>query len=603
MRVCQRQCGMSMIGMVIVMIIVGALAAAVLPKLMSKNIQSTQGSDRLALEAAKAAVVGFALSNGRIPAAAGITAQCGNGTMPANTFGANNWGQYGKDNPFCMDVNGALTAPIPAGADPAKTLCSRVQTALATAATELPRICQDSNDHSAIPCANSAPVAFVLYSTGSDHAPNQENATAVNRIYESDSRGIDNSADDLTSPAPRHHYDDQLVSYPLSSLANACTKAGGGGASLPVCNLDASPSTIVPGCQSILTASCSSMSTNPQYNWSNPPGWATTMATSGVSPTVTTTYSVSGTNELGPGAPVSKTVTVTPAACTVTPSTANVVAPATQTFTASCTNSTGPYTWSAIGCTPTSTTANSALFTTSTSPPANCGKNGSPYTVTVSAPTTCGGTATGTATLTVVSNPVAPVCSISPLAATKTAGATSQIFVASCPTGTPPPTFGVWSGTGTAGGTTSTSGGIAGDTFTTASNLAASATAYGLSVTGTNASGSSIANATLTVSASTKTVQITNSSVANGNHTIYVSVGATTCAAAGVPTAIAKGVTSAVLGPYASTNLLWIYTNSNCNGTALISSAGTALSTLDTDGNNLVSCTGSDATVPPLPCQ
>jgi len=67
----------------------------------------------------------------------------------------------------------------------------------------------------------------VLYSTGNDRIPNQGNDQGVtklgtnpigsSRIYESDTRGINNAYD-----AAGDHYDDQVMSYPLSSLANDC---------------------------------------------------------------------------------------------------------------------------------------------------------------------------------------------------------------------------------------------------------------------------------------------------------------------------------------------------------------------------------------------
>jgi len=157
-----------------------------------------------------------------------------------------------------MDVNSNLT-----GTTSVKALCGMAQTQLeqATAATTLPRVCQDTNDHTTVACttANSVPVAFVLYSTGSDHMPDQENGTAANQIYENDNRGIDNSAG-------ANHYDDQVVSYPLSSLVAACAKVGG----LPVCNLNATPSTSLP--VSLPRDIDSELFQQPTaYNWSTPP--------------------------------------------------------------------------------------------------------------------------------------------------------------------------------------------------------------------------------------------------------------------------------------------------------------------------------------------
>ena len=87
-----------------------------------------------------------------------------------------------------------------------------------------PQVCQDTTgDHSSTACTSYSPAAFVLYSTGNDRKPNMENddgtsklGTQGNRIYESDTRGINNSNEGTI------HYDDQVVSYPLSALARDC---------------------------------------------------------------------------------------------------------------------------------------------------------------------------------------------------------------------------------------------------------------------------------------------------------------------------------------------------------------------------------------------
>ena len=226
----QQQCGLSIIGLVIVIIIVGAMAAALLPMLLSKNTQSMQGSDRQALEAARTAIIGYALSNGKFPPpvdasnGSAIDKACDvNGVqvalgtagstacrMPSSTaypaLGVNNWGVFGKDNPFRMDVNSALTT-VGTG-DPVKALCKAAQTALSASnacqTPNVPCVCQDAA------CSSKTPVAFVLYSTGSDHVSNGNNALTT-RLYDSDNRGIDNSA----SSVGVTHYDDQVVSYPL----------------------------------------------------------------------------------------------------------------------------------------------------------------------------------------------------------------------------------------------------------------------------------------------------------------------------------------------------------------------------------------------------
>lgn len=82
-------------------------------------------------------------------------------------------------------------------------------------------------------------------------------------------------------------------------------------ASTPTCTLTASPATITTGGSSTLTASCNPAATS--YVWTGGTGGtcASTSATCTVKPTVTTTYSVHGTNASGTNQAVSTTVTVT----------------------------------------------------------------------------------------------------------------------------------------------------------------------------------------------------------------------------------------------------------------------------------------------------
>jgi len=308
----QQQCGLSIIGLVIVMIIVGALAAALVPMFLSKHNQSMTGADRQALEAAKTALIGYALNTGKFPS---VVSASGVALMPPSTgtyaaLGVNNWGAFGSSstNQFRMDVNDALASL--AAASGVKDLCSVAQQELAKEAAAVgPKVCQDTTSMTTTICSSSAPVAFVLFSTGSNRQADLKNAQTTNtRIYEADNRGIDNTAGTT-------YYDDQVVSYPLSSLVSACAKLD----QLPVCNLNATPSTVASGVTTsvTLTASCSNMSKPPVYNWSTTswltPPLASTPAASGITSLNTTTdqtYTVSGTNELGKGATASATVTV-----------------------------------------------------------------------------------------------------------------------------------------------------------------------------------------------------------------------------------------------------------------------------------------------------
>ena len=79
----------------------------------------------------------------------------------------------------------------------------------------------------------------------------------------------------------------------------------------PTCTLTATPSTIIIGQSSVLTATCSPAATS--YAWTNAGfGFGPTVATGNVKPLETTTYSVVGSNADGSGNTASATVTVLP---------------------------------------------------------------------------------------------------------------------------------------------------------------------------------------------------------------------------------------------------------------------------------------------------
>ncbi|MDZ4202952.1 MAG: hypothetical protein U1C96_12495 [Gallionella sp.] len=422
MRNQQRQYGMSMFGIVVVLMIVGVLTATLAPMLLSQHTQSTEGSDRKALEAARTALVGYALSVGKLPKpvdATGVSVTTGVGFMPPSSgagaipaLGVNNYGASGKENPFRMDVNDALA--LVTTSNP-KDLCAVAQAQLATPAA-LPRICQDDA------CTVSTPVAFVLYSTGSDRTANLQNdeTTIADRIYENDKRGINNSSD-----AGSVHYDDQLVSYPLSSLVTDCAKLGG----VPVCAIDPKTQTFTLGNAAILTASCSNKPTTTtlctDYTWDSyeaaNPSTSTKLTTApvptagtggSVIPTAvgTYTYRLASCNELGTGPIAEATVIVTsvvaaPSSCSISPVAAGVpVSNTAYNFTMSCTGGDSAdvngYVWTLDGTAVGGAT--SSIYTTAT------GLSAGTHSVMATASNSGGTSAQASASL-VVSSP--SVCS------------------------------------------------------------------------------------------------------------------------------------------------------------------------------------------------
>ena len=81
--------------------------------------------------------------------------------------------------------------------------------------------------------------------------------------------------------------------------------------STPVCVLTTSPTTIIAGSSSLLTASCSPAATS--YSWTNT-GFGSGTSSGLVSPSATTTYTVTGTNAAGVGNTANATISVTTSA-------------------------------------------------------------------------------------------------------------------------------------------------------------------------------------------------------------------------------------------------------------------------------------------------
>ena len=81
--------------------------------------------------------------------------------------------------------------------------------------------------------------------------------------------------------------------------------------STPVCVLTTSPTSIIAGSSSLLTASCSPAATS--YSWTNT-GFGSGTSSGLVSPSATTTYTVTGTNAAGVGNTANATISVTTSA-------------------------------------------------------------------------------------------------------------------------------------------------------------------------------------------------------------------------------------------------------------------------------------------------
>lgn len=115
------------------------------------------------------------------------------------------------------------------------------------------------------------------------------------------------------------------------------------------CTLTATPSSIVQGAASTLTASCSPAAND--YTWTGGTCAGVTVNTCTVTPAANTSYTVVG-NITGstPSTPVSATVTVVPPSCTLTANPDSVGLGGSTTLTANCSPAATGYTWTGGAC-------------------------------------------------------------------------------------------------------------------------------------------------------------------------------------------------------------------------------------------------------------
>ena len=263
--------------------------------------------------------------------------------------------------------------------------------------------------------------------------------------------------------------------YTTAAITNACTVTASFTLLTPTCILTASPSTINAGQSSTLTATCSPAATS--YAWTNT-GFASTVSTGNVAPTLTTTYFVIGSNAAGAGNSASATVTVTQCTYALSPTslsvplgginaTLNVTSPAGCAWTASSNAD-----WITI------TAGGSGAGNGTVSYMVAANTNGAPRTGTL----TIGGE-----TFTVTQAGIAvPACTLTSSADTINLGA-SVILTATC---SPPATGYTW---------TPAAGLVAGPT-NTATATPPAVGIYQYSVAGTNPSGvGNTANVSVTV--------------------------------------------------------------------------------------------------------
>jgi len=323
------------------------------------------------------------------------------------------------------------------------------------------------------------------------------------------------------------------------------------GLTVPACTLTASPSTITAGGSATLTATCSPAATS--YAWTNT-GFAATASAGTVSPTVTTTYSVIGSNAAGSGNTASASVTVT---CTysISPSSQSVAAGAT-TGTLSVTSPSG-CAWTA---------GSNADWITITTGSSGSGNGTVAYAV---AANPSGSSRTGTLTIagqtfTVTQAGLAvPTCTLTASSSTITAGQ-SSILTATC---SPAATSYAWTNTGFAA--TASTGSVSPTVTTTylviGSNAAGSGNTASATVTVTCTYSLSPTSQSVTASATTGTlsviatsgcawtassnvdwITITSGSSGSGNGTVVYSVAANPSSRSSIGTLTVAGQTFTV---------------------------------------------------------
>jgi hypothetical protein len=208
-------------------------------------------------------------------------------------------------------------------------------------------------------------------------------------------------------------------------------------ASTPVCILAPVSSSITAGASVTLAATCNPTATS--YAWTNAT-CSTNSSTCTVTPSVTTPYTVAGTNGNGSGAPSNTaTVNVTQAApaCQLSANPASVVfgTQTNVTLTAACSGSPSSYAWTTPANAPAATGSASTANVTF---PANAAQGAYIYSVTAA---NGGGTSIAASTPVNVSSVAPPACTLTANPTSISAGS-SSILTASCPTATSY----VWSG-------------------------------------------------------------------------------------------------------------------------------------------------------------
>ena len=241
MRARRQSSGFTIIELSLVLIVLGIVAALLLPLGQWAHDDAMRERDLASLESARDALMGYIRVNQGIPCVDATGTQVSTGCDPTETLdllGVRTTDARGQT--FAFDVNDTLTlAGISASGNAlCPALAEIINPAIPPATPPEPNVCDSGNANTgstACPAAN--PMAFVLVGRGSDRCLNLENAHAsaandpVCTAAVADNRTFENPARIHSRETDDGYYEDLVLTITPSELADVmdCPAGGGGG--------------------------------------------------------------------------------------------------------------------------------------------------------------------------------------------------------------------------------------------------------------------------------------------------------------------------------------------------------------------------------------
>ncbi len=239
--------GFTIVEISLVLIVLGILAAVLLPLAQSGHDDAMRRQDMTTMETAKNALMGYIRVNEGIPCVDSSGVQVSTGCDPTQTLdllGVRNTDS--RRMTFAYDVNDTLTlAEIAASGNSLCTaLANIINPPIPPATPPEPTLCDSVNANTgSTACTSTHPMAFVLAGRGSDRCLNLENthasatndgvcptAVADNRTFENPVRIHSRTQDD-------GYYEDLVLAVTPFELAEAmgCPVGGGSGSGFSWC--------------------------------------------------------------------------------------------------------------------------------------------------------------------------------------------------------------------------------------------------------------------------------------------------------------------------------------------------------------------------------